>query len=447
MSESLEERTEFSVDEVFTPSSPAISCYVPRGEKINDKVVNALKTRGKQLVVYGHTGSGKTTLLVNILNQIYENHLTSNCMKTTTVDALMLDAFSQISPFYESEHSTTEKIGRELFLETTFKEIKAGIKAAASSDTTIKLSRLVPPQLSAQNLAKLLGMKGLCWVIEDFHKVEDSEKQKLSQVMKIFMDCGAEYPCVKIITLGAVHTARQVVEYDDEMRNRVSEIEVQLMEQEEILKIITTGEKRLNIEFSLGIKKIISKYSRGLPAVCHQLCLNACNAHGLLGTAPVKLRISTENIKKAIETYVEEASDSIRSKFEKALKINNKANHHYAKIILECMIDLPELGVGRIDLLQKIQQKVPTYTDASLKRTLNGLTGLAGGELIRYSHNSGLYSFSDPLYHAYAMSIFHKNDHSNVDIDSLELDLPTLLRLLQQELRKQGVHRVVEKQV
>lgn len=446
MSESLEERTEFFVDEVFTPSSPAISCYVPRGEKINDKVVNALKTRGKQLVVYGHTGSGKTTLLINKLNQIYDNHITSNCMKTTTVDALMLDAFSQVSPFYESEHSVTEKNGRELFIETTFKDIKAGIKSAHSSDTTIKQTRLVPPQLNAQNLAKLLGAKGLCWVIEDFHKVEETEKQKLSQVMKIFMDCGAEYPCVKIITLGAVHTARQVVEYDDEMRNRVSEIEVQLMEQDEILQIISTGERRLNIEFSPSIKKIISKYSRGLPAVCHQLCLNACNAHGLMGTGATKVTISTDDIKKAIETYVEEASDSIRSKFEKALKINNKANHHYAKIILECMIDLPELGVGRIELLQKIQKKVPTYTDASLKKTLAVLTGPAGGELVRYSHNSGLYSFSDPLYHAYAMSIFHTNSHSSVDIDSLELDFPTLVRLLEKELRKQGVQRVVEKQ-
>jgi energy-coupling factor transporter ATP-binding protein EcfA2 len=446
MSESLEERTEFFVDEVFTPSSPAISCYVPRGEKINDKVVNALKTRGKQLVVYGHTGSGKTTLLINKLNQIYDNHITSNCMKTTTVDALMLDAFSQVSPFYESEHSVTEKNGRELFIETTFKDIKAGIKSAHSSDTTIKQTRLVPPQLNAQNLAKLLGAKELCWVIEDFHKVEETEKQKLSQVMKIFMDCGAEYPCVKIITLGAVHTARQVVEYDDEMRNRVSEIEVQLMEQDEILQIISTGERRLNIEFSPSIKKIISKYSRGLPAVCHQLCLNACNAHGLMGTGATKVTISTDDIKKAIETYVEEASDSIRSKFEKALKINNKVNHHYAKIILECMIDLPELGVGRIELLQKIQKKVPTYTDASLKKTLAVLTGPAGGELVRYSHNSGLYSFSDPLYHAYAMSIFHTNSHSSVDIDSLELDFHTLVRLLEKELRKQGVQRVVEKQ-
>lgn len=62
MSEALNEKNEFSVDEIFTPASPAIACYVPRGEKVNDKVVNALKTRGKQLVVYGHSGSGKNNI-------------------------------------------------------------------------------------------------------------------------------------------------------------------------------------------------------------------------------------------------------------------------------------------------------------------------------------------------------------------------------------------------
>lgn len=78
----------------------------------------------------------------------------------------------------------------------------------------------------------------MCWVIEDFHKVEESEKMKLSQAMKIFMDCGTDYPELKIIALGAAQTARQVVEYDDEMRNRISEIEVLLMEDDEIHQII-----------------------------------------------------------------------------------------------------------------------------------------------------------------------------------------------------------------
>lgn len=296
--QSIEDRRTFSVNEVFTPTSPAIVCYVPRGEKINDKVVNALNTPGKQMVVYGHSGSGKTTLLLNKLRQLYGEHLTSRCMKSTTVDSLLLDAFSQLSPFYESEKASRKKSAKEVAIESTFQVIKSGIKASEQIDSSSKEVRLIPPQLNAQNLAGLLGGKDLCWVIEDFHKVEDVEKPKLSQIMKIFMDCAVDFPNVKIITLGAVQTARQVVAYDDEMRNRVSEIEVQLMNESEIMEIITTGERRLNIEFTPNIKKLIAKYSGGLPAVCHQLCLNACNAQGLTETAPTQVKITNEAMRQ-----------------------------------------------------------------------------------------------------------------------------------------------------
>ena len=441
MTEALNDKEIFYVDEVFTPASPAIACYVPRDEKVNDKVVNALKTRGKQIVVYGHSGSGKTTLLLNKLNEVYENHLTSRCMKGITVDALLLDAFSQVAPFYEIERTTTEKSSVDFSLESTFKAIKADLKLSSGTDHSSKTQRLVPPQLTAHTLARLLGGKRLCWVIEDFHKVDEAEKKKLSQVMKIFMDCGAEYPSLKIITLGAVQTARQVVEYDDEMRNRVSEIEVNLMEPEEILKIISTGEKRLNIEFSDKIKKLISKYSGGLPAVCHQLCLNACNASGVISTSEFVIKITNDDMKKAVETYVEETSDSIRSRFEKALKPRRNSTNNFAKITLEILIDFPDTGASRFELLQKIKQRIPTYTDTSLKRVLLSLTLPAAGEVIRHSQNSGLYAFSDPLYHAYAMTIFHNIDSTNSDIDNIELDFPTLVKLLEKELRKRGVHR------
>ena len=441
MDEAINDRTIYSVDEVFTPASPAIACYVPRDEKINDKVVNALKTRGKQIVVYGHSGSGKTTLLLNKLNEVYENHLTSRCMKGMTVDALLLDAFSQLAPFFETEVTTTKKNSTDYALDASFQTIKASIRTSSGTDQSTKALRLVPPQLTAHALAKLLGSKRLCWVIEDFHKVDEVEKKKLSQVMKIFMDCGAEYPQLRIITLGAVQTARQVVEYDDEMRNRVSEIEIHLMESGEILEIIATGEKRLNIEFSEKMKRLIAKYSGGLPAVCHQLCLNACNASGLTATAPNMVKITNEDIKKAVETYVEETSDSIRSRFEKALKPSRNSKHNIAKIILQILSDFPDAGASRFELLQKIKQEVPTYTDTSLKRTLTTLTLPAAGDVIRHSQNSGLYAFSDPLYHAYAMTIFHKVDSSQVDIENIDLDFPTLVRLLEKELQKRGVHR------
>src|SRR5690606_1084042 len=105
-----------------------------------------------------------------------------------------------------------------------------------------------------------------------------SEKQALSQLMKVFMDLSDDYSDLKIIALGAVDTARQVIDYDKEMRNRVSEIQVSLMTEDEIEAIITKGENALNIKFNPKIKKLISRHSNGLPSVCHHFCLNMCIA-------------------------------------------------------------------------------------------------------------------------------------------------------------------------
>ena len=105
------------------------------------------------------------------------------------------------------------------------------------------------------------------------------------------------------------------------------------------------------------------------------------------------------------------------------------------------MIDFPDTGTSRFELLQKIKNEIPNYTDASLKRALNSLTLPPSGEVIRHSQNSGLYAFSDPLYHAYALTIFHKVDSSKIEIENIELDFPTLVRLLEKELKKHGAPR------
>ena len=62
------------------------------------------------------------------------------------------------------------------------------------------------PQLTPQALGRFLGAQKACWVLS--HKIDDDEKAKLSQLMKVFMDLSDEYPELKIIALGAVrHSA------------------------------------------------------------------------------------------------------------------------------------------------------------------------------------------------------------------------------------------------
>src|SRR5580658_8220840 len=93
---------------VFTPSSPAKISFIERDNTVNDELVDALKTPGTQIILYGHSGAGKTTLIVNKLTQTYENHIITRCMVDMTMNHVIVDAFDQLNVFYEKEKSTAE---------------------------------------------------------------------------------------------------------------------------------------------------------------------------------------------------------------------------------------------------------------------------------------------------------------------------------------------------
>lgn len=402
----------FQVIKVFTPTTPARIAYVDR-EQINDKLVNALQIPGKQLIVYGHSGSGKTTLLVNKLNQIYERHITTHCMKGMKFDQLVMDAFDQLSHYYTSEVVTANKKTEAADLSSTYLMIQGKISSSETQELTKKEQRIIPPQLTSQALGKLLGAAKCCWILEDFHKIEDAEKPRLSQMMKVFMDLSDSYEELKIIALGAVDTARQVVEYDKEMRNRVAEIPVDLMTEKEIESIVRKGELALNIEFQDGLVSLIAQYSNGLASVCHHLCLYMCQAAGITKTVPEKVVLTHSNFEDALKLYVEEASDSIRSLFDKALKQRRKTLYNHAALVLEALSTFNERGSSRVYILKKIKKKEPKYTEISLKSTINKLATEEYGALVRFDQTAGLHSFSDPIYRAFALAHFHKNGQAH----------------------------------
>lgn len=426
-----------SVRDVFTPTRPARIAFVER-EDVNDKLVNALRTPGKQLVVYGHSGTGKTTLLVNKLHQLYEHHITTRCMKGLKFEQLLLDAFDQLEPYYISDHTNSKKVTTAVELISSYKALSAKISHSTTNETSAKAVRILPPQLTPQALGKFLGAVKACWVLEDFHKIDASEKVQLSQLMKVFMDMSDDYPELKIIALGAVNTARQVVEYDDEMRNRVAEISVPLMSADEITKIIRKGEEALNVSFSPNIVKVVSTHSNGLASVCHHLCLNMCDAAGINVTVPGKTyQLTNDDCQAAVKTYVDEASDSIKSAFEKALKPRRNGINN-AELILKALSALKEDGAARFDILNRVRQESPSYQDQRLKHNLTKLCESSYGTILRYDSNSGRYSFSDPIYRAYALARYHptalSSSRKNNELAIIEFE-DMLSALLQDKLR------------
>jgi len=414
--------------DVFTPSKPARATYVDRPD-LTRLLWASLLTPGKQIVVYGHSGSGKTTLLVNTLNDDGHKAITSRCTNTISFEQLILDAFDQLNPYYSSQQSTEDAWKGQGEIAADYLFVKSKILAERSSSSTETSSRILPPQLTVQNLAKFMGTANCCWVLEDFHKIPSIEKRKLAQAMKLFMDMADQFPKLRIIAIGAVDTAREVVECDPEMRNRVSEIHVPLMTSEELRQIIQQGEKVLNVSVIETIKSQIVRYSSGLASVCHQLCLNMCFAANVYETVSIKRFLTPDTLKSAVTTYFNEASDTIKAAFEKALRRQRERKYDNGRIILAALSQLGDDGATFGELSNKIKIDHSSYPTGNLRTYLSSLQSSDKGGLIRYFSGSGKFSFADPIFRAYALVLFsqHEPQPQVVVTDELLVELSALI--------------------
>jgi len=331
-------------------------------------------------------------------------------METTTFEQLLLDAFDQLGPYFETEITRKKNSTNEAKLSADYAGIKSQIVATNSEGTDTKLTRAIPYQLTPAKLAALIGCVQGCWVLEDFHKVKEEEKPRLSQLMKVFMDMATEFTSVKVIAIGAVGTAREVVQYDKEMSRRVSEIYVPLMSNAELASILDTGEKLLNVKFENGVKEEIVRHSNGLASVCHQLALNMCQTRSIFVTATDCQHFTKSDFLISVTKYIEEESDSIKAVFDKATKRHKTRKFDNCNIILRAMLKGSEDGMQHAELLKEAQKVAPRYPASNLAKYLKELQGEMRGGVVVYDQNTNRYRYANPFYRAYAMAIFGAKD-------------------------------------
>ncbi|SDY09473.1 hypothetical protein SAMN05444411_1233 [Lutibacter oricola] len=406
---------------VFTPAQPAKLTFIDR-EIVNEQLVDALRTPGMQIVVYGYSGSGKTTLLTNKINQLYESYIPSQCTKGTTIDQLKLEAFDYLDRYYTTELNENVSNGISASLKSRYAEIKSESKKQEGK--TIK--RIVPIQLSDQRLAEFVGEAKCCWKIEDFHKVESDDKERLAQLMKVFMDSSMNYPTTKIIAIGAVGTGKEVVAYDKEMSNRLSEIPVPLMSLDELEMIIEKGEFLLNVKFLKEVKNRVIVYSSGLGAVCHQLCLSMCINNGIYETVEETHTFTDSDLDKAIDNYLQKNSSSLKSSYDKATKIT-KGTVYGIKPILKAILSLTKEKkkdeLTPFEIHTEVQKENPTYPLNTVRLYLNQLISAERAEILRYNKDADVYFFSNPFFKAFTELSFSKDfKPSKTDITRISAD-------------------------
>lgn len=380
---SLLNRKRRPVFDVFTPASEAHLTFVNR-KGPQEELINSINTPGLQIVLYGVSGCGKTTLIMNTMKSLKINYIVSRCEVGTTLENLIVNAFDSLNPYFIEEKSSKQNSNISSEIKGDYKVIESKLSVSNSLETGSVLKRMIPPQLTPQRLADFFGEAQCCWIIEDFHKVKAEEKKRLSQIMKIFMDNGTKYRTTKIISIGAVGTARQILDYDRELNNRISEIFIPLMDKEELLAIIEKGEKIMNIDFSEGLRELIVNFSNGLPSVCHHLCLNACLDIGVNKTSKEKIMMNQFPIQNAVRKFIDDKSDTFSSLYDQLIEID------HTRLVITSIIRAEESGhTSSHSILEIIKQEKSDFTKEDFISYINKISELDSNNQFFRVENEG----------------------------------------------------------
>lgn len=382
-----------SLKEIFTPNTIAKLTYVKRVELENELLSN-INIPGKQIILYGHSGSGKTTLIRKILHDQKINFVQIHCTSDTTINDIILDTFDNLDRFYISEKQSNKSYSITNSLKLEYKSISAEISTKQDFSSEEKMVRLLPPRLTTQKLAKFLGEINAVWIIEDFHKVSYVEKRKIADILKIFIDIANDFPYVKIICIGAVGSARELIDIDSNLYPRITELHVPLLSEKEIKTIINHGCEILNISMSENLIKKISFYSNRLASLTHQMCYDICYSNQILKQQYRHKTIGDKYFKNAIESYLNKNSDTLKGIYDSCVK------RQLAWYILRTFTSIEKDSVRFEEIKNRVCQKQRIYTDNEIKKELEELSS-PSINIIRYDVNSDCYSFSTPFWGAF----------------------------------------------
>ena len=394
------------VTEVFTPSIPASRGFVGRETEMEDLRNGGLRVPGAQVVVWGESGAGKSSLINKALSDEDMIAVKTACTPDSTYEQVLAAAFEGTGAFYVAE--TTQHAEAKASMDFTFGSELIGAKnkltADASTGGSLKQEPITKPQLSAQKLVFELGARGYSWVIEDFHKMEKSERSKIAHALKVFSDEGGKYKKTRVIVIGVSESVDELLADATNIANRLVDIHVAPLNHEELGKILEVGEHLLNLGFS-NIRTRLLNTAVGTAGIAHALALACCNRRNVTHTSREQIIFTEQDFQSAAESYVRTRSGGLKARFASALKVHRKRVYKNTELILRALTQLPERGGTVGEILDVIRREYPDYPSSNATKYLLELQEENRGALIRKT-STGIYRFDEPLQHAYAKAYF-----------------------------------------
>lgn len=382
-----------TVREVFTPTICASRNYIPR-QRQEEKLLNNLTIPGMQIIVYGKSGSGKTTLVRNILHKNRKDFITTKCESSTTFADIVLSGFDQLNPYFVSQKSSSQAKNIDTSINAEYLSISSCIYATVSNEISDSMQRVVPPQLTVERLARMIGECGLIWVIEDFHKVRISEKNRLADLLKIFVDTANDYDNTKVICIGVSDSAQELIKLNPDISARVAQVSVPMLNPNEIKSIVSNGCLLLNLEMEESLQDKIVYYSDRLAALAHNMCLDICQGNHIERKSRKKISLRDDQFKLAVQGFIDRNSDTLQVVYDTA--VANELGWY----ILKTFSSNSHEKLAPTEILRRVNRSGKGFEASQVQEKLELFSSDQFKVLYRHSH-SGFYSISNPFWHAF----------------------------------------------
>ena len=357
------EELSFEASRVFSPSAPIDdrALFAGRLEQVR-QVIDAINQKGQHAIIFGDRGVGKTSLsnvLASFLPQ-GTNVLSQriNCDEGDSFNSVWNKVFSEV------QHQEVTRVGG-------FSGTSQRPRADADAD-------VISPDVVRRQLTQWSSNTTLILIIDEFDRVGENYRSIFADTIKTLSDHAVS---ATVVLVGVADSVEHLISGHESVQRALVQIKMPRMSKEEIEEIVKNGLSRLRMQIASEALNHIVVLAQGLPHYAHLLALHASRA----ALDRRSLNVDTRALDAAIRKAIEEAQQSIRTAWHKAVQSPRKDNL-FADVLLACALaTTDDLGTFAAQDVRTPMREITnkTYDIPSFAQHLNEFSSDKRGNILK----------------------------------------------------------------
>lgn len=291
----------YKVEEVFKLSGVPDVTFVEPIEY--DRLLVALRTPGRGVVIEGPSGIGKTSAVTRALDQL----------------------------------------------------------SAEGADSILKLSARKPDDRDLIHELPTLGSVGFV-IIDDFHRLDTEVRKSMADFLKVLAD--EERQDTKVVVVGINQAGRTLLSFAPDLGGRIEVIKFEVNPDDRVQKVVDLGCEAMNAGLSIGPEIVAA--AGGSFNIAQMLCHDAFLTAGVVETGDeyVELNVSFELVRERVLDRLADSFYKRAEMFAKGKKLRREGRAPYLQILRwlaeseEWTVDLDREMSKRPELKGSVSQVV-----------------------------------------------------------------------------------------